>query len=297
MSTPGTGRGASGLIDLHTHTTASDGTFSPEQLVDAARAIGLDALSITDHETFAGFEAASPHAQRVGLDLVRGIELNTYARVPGSTNRRNLHLLAYFPFAEPFKPFTAWLAAQQNSRRERNQKLVDSLRRQGVAVALEEVEEVGRSVTGRPHFARVLIEKGYAKDHEDAFRRFIGEEAPGYVERDSVLTEQAIEAVCLGGGIPVVAHPVRLSLAGRVEEREMLRRLKRAGLVGLEVIHSDQPPELQEYYYGLAQTLELMPTGGSDFHGTVKPRVHLGRGVDSNVRVPREFLDALRALS
>jgi predicted metal-dependent phosphoesterase TrpH len=289
--------GSSGYIDLHTHTTASDGTFTPEQLVEAARVVGLDALAITDHETFGGFEAAVPYAQQVGLDLVRGIELDTYARVPGSPNRRNLHLLAYFPFAPPFKPFAAWLAAQQNSRQERNVKLVESLRRQGVAITLQEVEAVGRSITGRPHFARVLIEKGYAKDREDAFRRFLGEEAPGYVERDSVLTEQAIEAVCLGGGIPVVAHPVRLSLAGRVEEREMLRRLKRAGLVGLEVIHSDQSPDLQEYYYGLAQTLELMPTGGSDFHGALKPKVHLGRGVDNNVRVPKEFLEGLRSLS
>lgn len=295
MSTATTG--SSGYIDLHTHTTASDGTFTPGQLVEAARVVGLDALAITDHETFAGFEAAAPYAQEVGLDLVRGIELDTYARVPGSPQRRNLHLLAYFPFAHPFKPFVAWLAAQQNSRQERNVRLVDSLRRQGVAITLEEVEDVGRSITGRPHFARVLIEKGYAKDREDAFRRFLGEEAPGYVERDSVLTEQAIEAVCLGGGIPVVAHPVRLSLAGRVEEREMLRRLKRAGLVGLEVIHSDQSPDLQEYYYGLAQTLELMPTGGSDFHGALKPKVHLGRGVDNNVRVPKEFLDGLRSLS
>jgi predicted metal-dependent phosphoesterase TrpH len=183
------------------------------------------------------------------------------------------------------------------SRRDRNQKLIASLQRMGVPITLEEVERIGRSVTGRPHMARVLIEKGIARDHEDAFRRFLGEESPGYVERQTVTTEEAIEAVCLGGGIPVVAHPVRLSLAGRVEEREMLKRLKRSGLVGLEVIHSDQPPDLQQYYMALAQSLELVPTGGSDFHGALKPRVQLGRGVDSNVRVPKEFLDRLRSLA
>lgn len=285
------------MIDLHTHTTASDGTFTPEELVAAAQMLGLEALAITDHETFAGFEVAEPYAREIKLDLLRGIELNTYARVPGNNARRNLHLLAYFPFAAPFKPFTAWLDSQQASRRERNQKLIASLQRMGVPITLEEVEHVGRSVTGRPHMARVLIEKGIARDHEDAFRRFLGEESPGYVERQAVTTEQAIEAVCLGGGIPVVAHPVRLSLAGRVEEREMLKRLKRSGLVGLEVIHSDQPPDLQQYYLALAQSLELVPTGGSDFHGALKPRVHLGRGVDSNVRVPKEFLDRLRSLA
>jgi hypothetical protein len=258
--------------------------------------IGLEALAITDHETFAGFEAAQPYASQVRLDLLRGIELNTYARVPGNNARRNLHLLAYFPFGEPFRPFAAWLDNQQTSRRDRNLKLIHGLQKMGVPITLEEVERIGKSVTGRPHIARALIEKGVARDHEDAFRRFLGEEAPGYVERQSVTTEEAIEAVCLGGGIPVVAHPVRLSLAGRVEEREMLKRLKRSGLVGLEVIHSDQPPDLQEYYLGLAKILELMPTGGSDFHGALKPKVHLGRGIDSNVRVPREFLDGLRSL-
>jgi hypothetical protein len=289
-------KNSTGLIDLHSHTTASDGTFTPQELVDAARKLGLDALAITDHETFAGHDAVLPYARQMNFDLVRGIELNTYARVPGGGKRRNLHLLAYFPFAEPFKPFVAWLDSQQNSRRERNQKLVESLQKHGVKITLEDVEQVGRSITGRPHFARVLIEKGYARDHEDAFRRFLGDEFPGYVERDSAPTEQAIEAVCLGGGIPVVAHPVRLSLAGRVEEREMLRRLKKSGLVGLEVIHSDQPPDLQEYYFGLAQNLELLPTGGSDFHGAVKPRVLLGRGVDNNVQVPKVFLEQLRSL-
>ena len=285
------------MIDLHTHTNASDGTFTPEELVAAARMIGLEALAITDHETFAGFEAALPHAREIDFDLLRGIELNTYARVPGSNARRNLHLLAYFPFGEPFKPFVAWLDGQQESRRERNRKLIHSLQQMGVPITLEEVERIGRSVTGRPHIARALIEKGVARDHEDAFRRFLGEEAPGYVERQSVTTEAAIEAVCLGGGIPVVAHPVRLSLAGRVEEREMLKRLKRSGLVGLEVIHSDQPLDLQQYYLALAPIAGTLPTGGSDFHGALKPKVHLGRGVESNVRVPREFLDRLRALA
>jgi hypothetical protein len=287
---------STGVIDLHTHTTASDGTYTPEELIDAARELELDALAITDHETFAGFDTALPYAQQASFDLVRGIELNTYVRVPGSTKRRNLHLLAYFPFGAPFKPFAAWLDAQQNSRRERNEKLVASLVAKGVQINLAEVELIGKSVTGRPHFARVLIEKGYAKDHEDAFRRFLGEDSPTFVERDTVATEQAIETVCLGGGIPVVAHPVRLALAGRVEEREMLRRLKRAGLVGLEVIHSDQPLELQDYYFGLAQNLELLPTGGSDFHGALKPRVMLGQGIESNVQVPRTFLDQLRSL-
>ena len=285
-----------GLIDLHSHTTASDGTYTPQQLISFAVEIGLEALAITDHETFAGFDAAAPHAEDLAFDLLRGIELNTYVRVPGSTQKRNLHLLAYFPFAEPFQPFLTWLYQQQSLRRDRNERLIGALQKSGVNITLAEVERIGRSVTGRPHFARVLIEKGYARNHEEAFRSFLSEDSPSFVERISVNTEQAIEAVCMGGGVPVVAHPVRLSLVGRAEEEEMLAHLKRAGLVGLEVIHSDQSPEVQDHYMELARKFSLIPTGGSDFHGAVKPQVQLGRGVAYNVQVPRAFLDHLRSL-
>lgn len=284
----------SGCIDLHTHTTASDGTYTPEELVRAARQLGLAALAITDHETFAGFEAAAPYARDLGLDLMRGIEINTYVNVPGTGHRKNLHLLAYFPGDRPANPFMAWISQRQAMRRDRNQRLVDSLRSKGVKITLEEVEERGRSITGRPHFAKVLVEKGFAKDADDAFTRFIGDDAPAHVELVAPSTESAIEMVLSGGGIPVVAHPVRLSLSGSNQERELVAKLKQAGLGGLEVTHSDQSPELQQYYLQLAQEFGLLPTGGSDFHGAVKPRVQLGRGVDGNVRVPASYLAGLR---
>lgn len=284
-----------GFVDLHSHTNASDGSLEPSELVALAKEIGLDSLAITDHETFAGYEAALPFARAAGLDLVRGIELNTYVGLPGG-RRRNLHLLAYFPAGAPSQSFVAWISAQQAARKDRNRRLVSSLHQQGIDITLEEVEARGRSVTGRPHFAQILIDKGHARDTQDAFLRFIGEEAPAFVERLSPPTEQAIEVVRLGAGVPVIAHPVRLSISDTAEERRLFGELKRAGLGGLEVIHSDQPIDLQRHYRVMAEECDLLPTGGSDFHGSLKPRVKLGRGIDNNVRVPREFLDRLREL-
>ena len=281
-----------GFIDLHAHTNESDGTLTPFELVHLAKGIGLDALAVTDHDTFRGFEAALPEARRIGLDLVRGIELNTKLHLPDGT-ARSLHMLAYFPGQDPSAEFLHWLADEQSDRRNRNRALAHALQKQGIEITLEEVEARGRSLAGRPHFARILVDKGYARDHNDAFNRFIGEDAPAYVERETQPTEDAIEIVRAGGGQSVVAHPVRLNLSPQ-NERSALERLRAAGLSGLEVYHSEHTPDLQIHYRRLAEELDLLLTGGSDFHGAVKPHVALGTGTDDNIRVPREFLDQLR---
>jgi predicted metal-dependent phosphoesterase TrpH len=286
-------RPASGYIDLHSHTNESDGTYTPEELVELAISSGLDALAITDHDTFSGFEKAQPFAQKAGLDLVRGIELNSRLTLSGRREHRHVHLLGYFPVQPPRQEFVEWLGSERTDRRNRNRKLADALREQGVQVTLEEVEARGKSLTGRAHFAQVLLEKGYVRTFEEAFSRFLGENAPSFVERQSVTTEQAIQRVIEGGGLPVVAHPVRLSLS-RESEREELTRLKAAGLKGLEIYHSDHPPELQAHYRQLAEELDLLPTGGSDFHGMIKPSIQLGTGLRGNIRVPADFLARMR---
>ena len=283
----------SGHIDLHSHTNESDGTLSPLELVDLASRIGLDAIAITDHDTFAGYEKALPFARDAKLDLVRGIELNSRLVLPESEGHRYVHLLAYFVSGEPSEGFRKWLQEAQQDRRERNRKLVTSLTDRGIDITLEEVEARGKTLAARPHFARILVEKGYAESIQDAFDRYLGESAPTYVERESESTEDTIAMVRSGGGVPVVAHPVRISLPSDLERR-MLVQWKEAGLLGLEVFHSEHSPKLQAYYHELAEELELLPTGGSDFHGAVKPNVHLGTGAHSNIRVPRAFLDRLR---
>ncbi|MGH9608321.1 MAG: PHP domain-containing protein [Bryobacteraceae bacterium] len=280
-----------GFIDLHTHTTASDGTLTPEELLKLASDIGLDALAITDHDTFAGFEQAATIAPD-SLQVIRGIELNSRLKLVDG-GFRSAHVLGFFPSREPSREFVHWLEEQRLERRMRNEKLVDSLRSRGVAISLQEVEKRGKTLTGRVHFARVLIDKGYAADTEDAFRRFLGEDAPSFVERQSYTAEDTVRIIRSGGGIPVLAHPIRLAL-GEVAERSVVEHLKAAGMAGLEIYHSEQPPQAQARYRKLAEELDLLPTGGSDFHGRVKPGTELGRGVNDNIRVPRAFLDRLR---
>lgn len=281
------------LIDLHAHTTASDGSSSPSELVALAMRTGLEALAITDHDTFDGFEAAAPVAQEAGLTLVRGIELNSRLEIGPAGERRSAHLLGYWPSGQPSTNFTEWLRGEREERRDRNQRLAEALQRRGIGITLEEVESTGRSLAGRVHFARLLVQKGYAANHEDAFQRYLGENAPSYVERESQSTAEAIQVVRAGGGIPVLAHPIRLSLS-RDLEAEVFRQLKDAGLLGLEIYHSEHPPELQAHYRQVAEELGLLPTGGSDFHGSVKPDIQLGTGKNANVRVPHEFLERMR---
>lgn len=282
------------FIDLHAHTTASDGSLTPAELISLARSTGLDALAITDHDTFDGYETAVPLAREIGLDLVRGIELNSRLDVGAGRDRRFAHLLGYWPVGQPTAEFTGWLQAERKDRRTRNERLAQALQTRGVDITLEEVETAGRSLAGRVHFARLLVEKRYAANIEDAFQRYLGENAPSYVERESQTTQEAIRMVRNGGGIPVLAHPIRLSL-DRDSEPDVFRDLKHAGLLGLEIYHSEHSPELQAHYRQLAQELGFLPSGGSDFHGdAVKPDIQLGTGRNANVRVPREFLERMR---
>lgn len=284
------------FIDLHSHTNESDGSLTPEELVGLAKRNDLDALAITDHDTFAGYEKAVPFARQAGLDLVRGIELNTRLNTTlnlGDRYDRPVHVLAYFPMAEPSQEILGWLDEQREERQNRNRRLAEELQRRGVDISVEEVERRGRTLAGRVHFAQVLVEKGYAADSGDAFRRYLGEEAPTYVPRESKTIEDAMELLRAGSGIPVLAHPIRLAL-DRDAERELMIRLKRRGLMGLEIYHSEHSPEMQAHYRQLAEELELLPTGGSDFHGAAKPDIDLGTGMNGNVRVPREFLDRMR---
>jgi predicted metal-dependent phosphoesterase TrpH len=294
VSLSGESPSLAGLIDLHSHTNESDGTLTPGELIFMAKQVGLSAIAITDHDTFAGYEKAESLAAEARLDLLRGIELNSRLSPEMDRDQHHVHVLAYFPSGVPLPKFSSWLAEEQEDRCTRNRRLIEALQKRGVDITLQEVEARGRSMAGRPHFARILVEKGYAVDSDDAFERYIGETAPSYVERQSQTTEQAIQIVRAGGGIPVVAHPVRLALPQAVE-REVLHQLKDAGLLGLEVYHSEHPPDLQAYYLRLADELRLLPTGGSDFHGAAKPGVKLGTGLNDNVRVPREFLDRMRA--
>ena len=273
------------MIDLHTHTNESDGTHSPAQLVGEAVAAGLEALAITDHDTLKGYAAAVEPAAAAGLELICGIELST------KLDGRSVHLLGYFPERQPALAFREWLREMQESRRDRNRRLAARLREMGMDVRIEEVEARGRGMTGRPHFASILVEKGYVADLRQAFDDYLDESAQAYVPRLEPQFDEGIERIRSGGGITVLPHPVRVA-SGRLEG--VLGWMCDTGLQGLEAYHSDHTPEDTRRFLALARKYGLVVTGGSDFHGDLKPGVRLGTGCDGNLSVPLAVLEELK---
>ena len=260
-------------------------------MIREAQAAKLEALSITDHDTFDGYEAAIPIAKAAGLELIRGIELST--RYQGSS----VHLLGYFIGREPGPEFLEWLGQMQESRRERNRRLINRLKECGIELTLEEVERKGRSLTGRPHFARVMVEKGYVPDMETAFDKYLDESACAYVERRDSPLDESISRLRDAGGIPSLAHPVRIFRNDYDKVDALIQEMVPNGLSAVEVYHSDHKPRDVEHYTGVAHRLGLAVTGGSDYHGANKPRIRLGSGYANNLAIPYQVLDDLIAVT
>jgi predicted metal-dependent phosphoesterase TrpH len=279
------------MIDLHSHTDRSDGTFTPAELIAEARRIGLEAIAITDHDTLAGYDLALPLAEAAGFDLLCGIELST--RFHGGS----VHLLGYFPKGDPGPEFRSWLSSLLASRRERNGRLIENLRALGIDITLNEVEREGKSLTGRPHFARVLVAKGYARDLTHAFDEYLGESSRTFAQRQEVPIAEAIAHIRKAGGIASMAHPARVARNHWETLKTWVGELAGAGMQAIEVHHSDHSPEGVAYYASLAEGYGLAMTGGSDFHGANKPQIRLGTGRNCNVHVPYELLRRLRALA
>jgi predicted metal-dependent phosphoesterase TrpH len=274
------------LIDLHSHTNESDGTHSPEQLIEEAKRAGVDVLGITDHDTFSGYDQALIPARAAGIDLVCGIELST--KLYG----RSVHLLGYFPNTTgALDTLRDWVLDQQASRRDRNIRLVARLQELGFDIRLEEAEALGHGMTGRPHFARLMVDKGYVSNLRQAFDDYLDESAAGYVYRREPTFAEAVERIRKAGGVASLAHPIRVN--GDVPA--LMPELCDTGLNAIEAYHSDHGPREVELYLQIAAKHGLLVTGGSDFHGAAKPGVRLGTGCDGNLAVPREVIDRLRA--
>jgi predicted metal-dependent phosphoesterase TrpH len=272
------------LIDLHSHTNESDGTCSPAELIAEAVRAGVDVLGITDHDTFRGFDQAAPAARQAGIEAICGIELST--KLQG----QSVHLLGYFLGDNGLKDFRIWVLELQASRRERNVRLAARLRELGFNVTLEEAEARGRGMTGRPHFAQLLVEKGYVRSIREAFDDYLDESAKGYVHRIEPQFAEGVARIRAAGGIASLAHPVRV----RANIAVLLPELCDAGLNALEAYHSDHDRHDTEQYLALAARYGLLVTGGSDFHGAVKPGVFLGTGYQGNLNVPPDLVDRLR---
>jgi predicted metal-dependent phosphoesterase TrpH len=257
-------------IDLHCHSTASDGTFTPAELVAAGPAAGLDVMAITDHDTTGGWAPAAA-ARPDGLRLVRGAELS--CRWFGAQPAIALHLLAYL--FEPAEPrLAADLARLRTDREQRAEKIVNKLSADGVPISWAEVHEyaAGGSV-GRPHIAQALIRAGLVRTTNEAFAsRWLG--ARYFVPKSDLDVFEAVRAVRAAGGVAVFAHP-RATSRGRVVPDRLIAELADAGLFGLEADHEDHSPAERVHVRSLAESLGLVVTGSSDFHGTHKT-VQLG---------------------
>lgn len=275
------------MIDLHTHTDESDGSYTPAQLVEEAFGIGLEALGITDHDTFEGYDKAKPLARAAGLDLVCGIELSTKLR------GRSVHLLGYFLHQPPTREFREWVTSLQESRRDRNVRMVERLRSLGVNITIQEVEARGRSLAGRPHFAQIMVEKGYVANTEQAFDDYLDESAKGYVDRREPQLEEGIRMILASGGLPSLPHVLRTVKNGE-DIDGLVAEAVEMGLPALEVYHSDHGPRDVAHFLSLARHFGLAVTGGSDFHGSAKPRIRLGTGENGNLNIPGSVLDRLR---
>jgi predicted metal-dependent phosphoesterase TrpH len=285
------------MIDLHTHTDRSDGSTPPAELIRQACAAGLEALAIADHDTLAGYDAAAPVADEYGLELVCAVELSTRPEQQRTNGKRerSVHVLGYFLVSPPAAVFRKWLESQQASRRRRNIDLIARLHELGVDVTLQEAEVYGRNQVGRPHFAKVLLDKGYVASIQQAFDRYLADDAEAAVERDEPTLEEGIQRIVDAGGLASLAHPVRLPQRG-ADLASLVERLMAAGLRGIEVFHSEHAPADCEEYAELARRYDLIPTGGSDFHGDHKPGVLLGTGIGGNVCLSYGLLENMREM-
>lgn len=273
-------------IDLHLHSTASDGVYAPAKVVDMAAARGLAAVALTDHDTVAGLEEARVAAEGARIEFLAGIELA--AEYPRGT----MHILGY-GITPANNGLMALLGEIVAARHARNQAIIDKLSAAGIRIDYGELKtRHPRAVIGRPHIAGALVRQGAASSFQDAFERFLGRTGVAYVERPNPSAAQIIGVIRHAGGAAVLAHPSQLRCESRLELETVLRGLKSAGLSGIEVIHPDHRSDQTSDYLTYARQLDLAPTGGSDFHAFPADTTRIGFG---RTRVPHAWLAALRA--
>jgi len=250
-------------IDLHVHTTASDGQFSPTEVVHKALEIGLIAIAVTDHDTIAGVAEALEAAGGTGLDVIPGVEIST--DIP----RSEVHILGYY-IAHADLYLRSRLSLFRDSRLDRARRMVAKLNRMGLPLDWERVQQIaGEAAVGRPHLARALLEKGYISSVDEAFHLYIGRNGPAYVERFKISPAEAVQTILAANGLPVLAHPLQVS--------HLVPELTKHGLVGLEAYYPGYTPDETGFLLDLAAKYDLLVTGGTDFHGEdVLPGSQLG---------------------
>ncbi len=276
-------------IDLHIHTTESDGTLTPSQVVRYAKEKGLKAVAITDHDTIHGNEEAIKEGISAGVEVIPGVEISVdYS--PGT-----MHMLGYFITTED-PILNEKLALLQDSRADRNPRIIEKLNKLGLSLTYDEVVQVsGGGQVGRPHMAQVLMKKGYTKSIKEAFDKYLGKGAPAYLDKFRLSAVEAITMITDAGGIPVLAHPFTLHLKSSDELDAVVKKLVNQGLQGLEVYYSEHDERKTSSYKLLAKRYNLAITGGSDFHGKNMKGIDLGTG-RGKLKIPYTALENLKTI-
>ena len=275
-------------IDLHVHTLNSDGSDTSTAVVRKAAQLGLRAIAITDHDAFAGIDEATAAGERLGVEVVPGVELSTLHE------GEHVHLLAYY--ADPNAPaLTELMALAVRERVQRNEKMVNLLHDAGYPIDMDEMrrEYPGQVMLGRPHVAAILMKKGVVPDIRTGVVELMGKGKPFYVERYHIPLTDYIRAVRAAGGLPVIAHLYQYRFTEQ-QRRSMVEQAAQAGCVGLEGMYSTYTAEQQKTVFALAEEFGLVCTGGSDYHGTRKPHISLGTGM-GDLAVPYALLEQLKA--
>ena len=278
-------------IDLHIHTTASDGTFTPAQVVSHAHRLKLKAIAITDHDTVAGSKEALLSGIPPSLEFLTGVEISATppSFYPGSGS---FHLLGYsIRLDDP--QLNRTLEKLQQARKNRNPAIINRLNELGISITLDEVRrEAGEGQLGRPHIAQFMVKKRAVASIDEAFDRFLGTGKPAYVDKQRVECFKAIEIILAAGGVPVLAHPGLLDYKTDNQLDELIGELKKAGIQGVEVYYSGHTPDQTRRYAELAKRHDLLMTGGSDFHGAIQPEIEMGSG-QGDLIVPYELFEKL----
>lgn len=281
------------IVDLHVHSTESDGTLSPEEVVFAAKEAGLSALALTDHDTASGVNKAAPAAAVCGIELIPGIELSTQYQISSSKNgEKEVHIVGLYidPDNGTLQQKTAEFRA---CRDDRNEKMVEALQNEGFSITMKDViAENPDSVITRANIARYLYNHGEIKSIQEAFDKYIGDGCRCYVGRFKVTPMEAVTLIHEAGGIAILAHPLLYHMSS-VNLQRLLDDLKAVGLDGIEAIYSTYTTGEEQLVKKLAAQNNLLISGGSDFHGANKPSIHLGTG-RGHLYIPYSILENIK---
>lgn len=258
-------------VDLHMHSTASDGVYSPEALMNLAADLGCTHVALTDHDSTAGLPPAREAAKRRGMQLIPGVELSCGAQ-------KEIHILGY-GFDPENAALRAFCEARVAQRVARTEAMVQKLCELGKPIEMKRVRELARGVIARPHVARAMVEAGYVTSVADAFDRYLKPGRPAYVPKEDVKVAEAVRLIAQAGGIAVLAHPMELKM-GETQLESLIGEWKTQGLSGVEVYHPSAQNNHAAFLHNLARREGMLVTGGSDFHGEAVRRTGIGEGLD-----------------